>query len=110
MARWYEWELGNTNTYPRDLTVGWHRGAFEMEERVRAVNRFASLNKIFTGDDAQGFELPTDVMVATKKILELGIDIGNVTVVLNSSSPFSNNEYVQRIGRGGRQRIVWRFR
>lgn len=103
VARWYEWAHAAVTLYKPDLVVGWHRGALEMEERVRAVNRFATLSKIRTGDDGPGFEYPTDIMVATKT-LELGVDIGNVSIVINSSSPFSNNDYVQRIGRGGRRK------
>lgn len=103
VALWYEWESTNVTMHEPELTVGWHRGALEMEERVRAVNRFASLNKIYTGGEGRGFEYPTDVIVATKT-LELGVDIGNVSIVMNSSSPFSNNDYVQRIGRGGRRK------
>ncbi len=103
VARWYEWEKSSLTLSEPELVVGWHRGALEMEERVRAVNRFASLNRILTNTEGQGFEYPTDVMVATKT-LELGIDIGNVSVVVNSSAPFSNNDYVQRVGRGGRRK------
>lgn len=103
ISRWYEWERANLPIYKPELTVGWHRGALEMEERVRAVNRFSSKNRIRTGSEGPGFEYPTDVMVATKT-LELGVDIGNVSIVVNSSAPFSNNDYVQRIGRGGRRK------
>lgn len=103
VARWYEWERDNVPMHEPELTVGWHRGALEMEARVRAVNRFATKNKIRTGGSGPGFEYPTDVMVATKT-LELGVDIGNVSIVMNSSAPFSNNDYVQRIGRGGRRK------
>jgi hypothetical protein len=103
VAKWFEWEKEFITTYEPNLNVGWHRGALEMEERVRAVNRFATLTRIKTGGEGLGCEYPTDVMVATKT-LELGVDIGNVSVVINSSAPFSNNDYVQRIGRGGRRK------
>jgi ATP-dependent helicase YprA (DUF1998 family) len=100
---WYEWATKHLTLHAPELGVGWHRGALEMEKRLRAVNQFAALNRIITGDRAAGHEDPLDVMVATKT-LELGIDIGNVSFVINSSAPFSNNEYVQRVGRGGRRR------
>lgn len=103
VGRWYEWEDAHVTMHPHELAIGWHRGALEMEERVRAVNRFASLSEIRTGGDGPVSEYPTDIMVATKT-LELGVDIGNVSIVINSSAPFSNNDYVQRTGRGGRRK------
>lgn len=90
-------EMHNINT---EMEVGWNRGGLEKEERIRSIHRF-SRNNIMSDnpDDA----LPVDIMVATKS-LEVGIDIGDVTTVINSSAPFTVNEYVQRIGRGGRKK------
>lgn len=82
------------------LQVGWNRGGLEKEERIRAVHSFIS-NKILSSNHQA--TLPNDLMVATKT-LELGIDIGDVSTVINSSAPFTSNEYVQRVGRGGRKK------
>lgn len=87
----------NINT---EMEVGWNRGGLEKEERIRSIHRFSRNNIMAENiDDAA----PIDVMVATKS-LEVGIDIGDVTTVINSSAPFTINEYVQRIGRGGRKK------
>lgn len=89
--------INNINT---EMEVGWNRGGLEKEERIRSIHRFSRNNIMSENpDDA----LPVDVMVATKS-LEVGIDIGDVTSVVNSSAPFTVNEYVQRIGRGGRKK------
>ena len=90
-------EIQNVNT---EMEVGWNRGGLEKEERIRSIHRFTRNNIMSDNvDDAA----PIDVMVATKS-LEVGIDIGDVTTVINSSAPFTVNEYVQRVGRGGRKK------
>lgn len=99
----YQWskviidEIHNVNP---EMEVGWNRGGLEKEDRIRSIHRF-SRNNIMSdeADDAN----PVDIMVATKS-LEVGIDIGDVTTVINSSAPFTVNEYVQRVGRGGRKK------
>jgi len=101
VGNWYEYLKMNAMLYDAPLEVGWHRGGLEHEERLRAVTRFSSSRMINWGGYSQ--ELPVDIMIATKT-LELGIDIGDVSNVLNSSAPFTVNEYVQRIGRGGRKK------
>jgi superfamily II DNA/RNA helicase len=100
--RWYRrgQELGAL--YRPPLEIGWHRGGLEKEERIKAVNRFAAAQRL-TASGEDGDEWPIDVMAATKT-LELGIDIGDVTTVMNNTAPFSVNEYTQRVGRGGRRR------
>lgn len=90
-------QLHNINT---EMEVGWNRGGLEKEERIRSIHRFSRNNIMSDNPDDS---LPVDVMVATKS-LEVGIDIGDVTTVINSSAPFTVNEYVQRIGRGGRKK------
>ncbi|GHO61368.1 hypothetical protein KSC_002600 [Ktedonobacter sp. SOSP1-52] len=100
--RWYRraYELGAL--YDEKLEIGWHRGGLERDERIKSVNRFSSAKLLHTSDDGTT-ALPIDVMVATST-LELGIDIGDVTTVINSGAPFTANEYTQRVGRGGRRK------
>ena len=90
-------EIHNVNT---EMEVGWNRGGLEKEERIRSIHRFTR-NNIMADNEDDAF--PVDIMVATKS-LEVGIDIGDVTTVINSSAPFTVNEYVQRVGRGGRKK------
>lgn len=98
LYKWYETILNNTGNFVRDIHVGWNRGGLEKEDRIRSIQSF-SRNNLLTKDN----ETPIDLMVATKS-LEVGIDIGDVSTVINSSAPFSINEYVQRVGRGGRKK------
>jgi len=100
--RWYRRARELGSLYEPPLEIGWHRGGLEKEERIRAVNRFATARRL-TASSGDGDEWPIDVMAATKT-LELGIDIGDVTTVMNNTAPFSVNEYTQRVGRGGRRR------
>lgn len=101
--RWYRHWLKLGSLYEPELELGWHRGGLEKEQRIKAVNRFAATRRLTASSEAGGDEWPIDVMVATRT-LELGIDIGDVTTVLNTSAPFTVNEYTQRVGRGGRRR------
>jgi superfamily II DNA/RNA helicase len=98
---YYEFLLSQKMLFNASLKIGWHRGGLEQEEQLRAITRFSTSQAITWEDHSQ--ELPVDIMVATKT-LELGIDIGDVSNVFNSSAPFTVNEYVQRIGRGGRKK------
>jgi ATP-dependent helicase YprA (DUF1998 family) len=94
--RWFRRAKDSGALHTPKLNIGWHRGGLERKERIKAVNRFSSLRPL-------SGEPPIDVMVATRT-LELGIDIGDVTTVVNNGSPATTNEYAQRIGRGGRKR------
>jgi len=96
---WYTYLQSTGNPFIGAVYPGWHRGALEKKQRLEAINRFMSLKPIRTGTN---LEYPIDIMIATKT-LELGIDIGTVSMVLNCSAPFSSNEYYQRVGRGGRR-------
>jgi len=100
--RWHTQAQEHGMLYSPVLEIGWHRGGLERDERIKAVNRFAAARRLSTpGEDS--VELPIDVMVATST-LELGIDIGDVTTVINCGAPFTVNEYTQRVGRGGRRK------
>jgi ATP-dependent helicase YprA (DUF1998 family) len=100
--RWYQKARASGMLYDSSLEVGWHRGGLERDERIKAVNRFSSMQRLNVPDEDNS-EMPIDVMVATST-LELGIDIGDVTTVMNCGAPFTTNEYTQRVGRGGRRK------
>ncbi|WFA10074.1 DEAD/DEAH box helicase [Tissierella sp. Yu-01] len=101
MDQWVHEIIDNNNAINNKSEIGWNRGGLEKQERIRSIHSFSRNNLLadITLDDA----FPIDIMVATKT-LEVGIDIGDVTTVINSSAPFTINEYVQRIGRGGRKK------
>lgn len=100
VGHWYEAISRGGHLHEGTLEVGWHRGGLEQEERLRAVTRFVLTHPIEVDYE---METPVDTVIATQT-LELGIDIGDVTTVINSSAPHTKNEYVQRVGRGGRRK------
>lgn len=89
------------------IEIGWNRGGLEKEERIRSIHSFTRNSiieeYISEQENLSRSDKPIDLMVATKT-LEVGIDIGDVTTVINSSAPFTTNEYVQRVGRAGRKK------
>lgn len=101
IGSWYHYLLENRMLYNEKLVAGWHRGGLEQKERLRAITRFTATKELEIGTESR--IKPVDVMMATNT-LELGIDIGDVTNVINCSAPFTVNEYVQRSGRGGRKK------
>lgn len=98
LYNWYRVIKNYSGNFVKNIHVGWNRGGLEKEDRIRSIQSF-SRNNILTNNN----EIPIDLMVATKS-LEVGIDIGDVSTVINSSAPFSINEYVQRVGRAGRKK------
>jgi DEAD/DEAH box helicase domain-containing protein len=72
-----------------DLTVDGHTTDFDRKQRARIERTFnrGELHAIFA-----------------TQTLEVGIDFRRIDVVIVNGFPFSFNDYVQRIGRGGRLR------
>lgn len=101
MDSWYERVWRSGNLYEPVLEFGWHRGGLETKERLRAVNRFVATRRLSAARGESPW--PLDILAATST-LELGLDIGDVSVVVNCGAPFTVNEYTQRIGRGGRRK------
>lgn len=100
--------IGNNAPINNDvIEIGWNRGGLEKEARIRSIHSFTCNSMIEENVSGQEnlsrTDKPIDLMVATKT-LEVGIDIGDVTTVINSSAPFTTNEYVQRVGRAGRKK------
>lgn len=99
MFKWFDGIERAVKKIVPEITVGWNRGGLEKETRIRSIHSFSRNNILGDGND----KFPIDLMIATKS-LEVGIDIGDVTTVINASAPFTANEYVQRVGRGGRKK------
>lgn len=99
MYKWFDSIITAVKGAAPMIKVGWNRGGLEKETRIRSIHSF-SRNNLLSQDSEK---YPIDLMVATKS-LEVGIDIGDVTTVINASAPFTANEYVQRVGRGGRKK------
>ncbi len=101
MDKWFQEIIKQTSMINPYVEIGWNRGGLEKEDRIRSIHSFSRNNLL--AEEETDDAAPIDVMVATKS-LEVGIDIGDVTTVINSSAPFTTNEYVQRVGRAGRKK------
>lgn len=101
MDKWFQVIMKQTKQLNSNVEIGWNRGGLEKKERIRSIHSFSRNNLL--ADERGEAEEPIDIMVATKS-LEVGIDIGDVTTAVNSSAPFTVNEYVQRVGRAGRKK------
>lgn len=106
--KWVSVLIADTVPNKDVLEIGWNRGGLEKETRIRSIHSFVSNKRIGKNINSENtyshtVEKPIDLMVATKT-LEVGIDIGDVSTVINSSAPFTTNEYTQRVGRAGRKK------
>jgi len=72
-----------------DVEVFIHHGSLSKDLREDAEDKFKKLSKAF--------------MVSTST-LELGIDVGDIDVVVHLGAPASVNQFLQRTGRSGRKR------
>ncbi|HWG74964.1 MAG TPA: DEAD/DEAH box helicase [Acidimicrobiales bacterium] len=70
------------------LGVAVHHSSVSADERLRAVQRLT--------------EDPAGCIVATSS-LEMGIDVGDIELVVNDGAPSGPGAYLQRLGRGGRR-------
>lgn len=99
MIKWFTAIENAVGKIAPQTIIGWNRGGLEKETRIRSIHSFSRNSMLDDNND----KYPIDIMIATKS-LEVGIDIGDVTTVINASAPYTANEYVQRVGRGGRKK------
>ncbi|MCC6811542.1 MAG: DEAD/DEAH box helicase [Deltaproteobacteria bacterium] len=72
----------------RGTEVYVHHSAVSKEERLRAEERFANAK---------------DACIACTSTLELGIDVGDLDLVLQAEAPETVSSFLQRMGRTGRR-------
>lgn len=73
----------------------------QLQDRVRS--HYSSLSREFREETEQWFaSTPKAICVATST-LELGIDIGDINLVILYGVPFSVESFLQKIGRGNRK-------
>ena len=72
---------------------------------------YASLSQAERAEIEQKFKLPSSdkFMLFSTSTLELGIDIGDVAVVVQHKLPLSKESFIQRIGRAGRGNGTYRI-
>ncbi|WP_161598948.1 DEAD/DEAH box helicase [Aidingimonas lacisalsi] len=88
----FKWALPPSSNSPTRLVSHEHTGLLESDERARIERSFISGQR------------PWDInLLSATPTLEMGIDIGNLSSVLLCSTPPSQANYLQRIGRAGRR-------
>ncbi|MDN3552884.1 DEAD/DEAH box helicase [Halomonas almeriensis] len=88
----FKWALPPSGASPTRLVSHEHTGLLESDERARVERSFISGQR------------PWDInLLSATPTLEMGIDIGDLSSVLLCSTPPSQANYLQRIGRAGRR-------
>ncbi|MCK2183596.1 DEAD/DEAH box helicase [Halomonas getboli] len=91
-AKAFKWALPASKNSPTRLVSHEHTGLLYSDERAQVERSFISGQR------------PWDInLLSATPTLEMGIDIGNLSSVLLCSTPPSQANYLQRIGRAGRR-------
>lgn len=87
----------NLETLARDLLRGidQHYSMLPLQERMRIEERFKND--------------PSMLLLFSTSTLELGIDIGDVAVIVQHKLPLSRESFIQRVGRAGRSNNTYRI-
>ena len=73
------------------------------ETDIEAYVHHSSIDKEFRERAEEKFKLGNNTCIIATSTLELGIDIGNLDIVLQLDSPSTVSSFLQRIGRTGRR-------
>lgn len=73
------------------------------EKGIESYVHHSSINKYFREVAEEKFKLGKNSTIIATSTLELGIDIGDLDVVLQLDSPYSVSSFLQRMGRTGRR-------
>lgn len=77
----------------------------EIEEKdIESYVHHSSIDKRFREMAEERFKLGINTCIIATNTLELGIDIGNLDIVLQLDSPKTVSSFLQRIGRTGRRK------
>ncbi|WP_121661842.1 DEAD/DEAH box helicase [Metabacillus litoralis] len=74
------------------------------EKGIESYVHHSSINKYFREVAEEKFKLGKNSTIIATSTLELGIDIGDLDVVLQLDSPYSVSSFLQRMGRTGRRK------
>ncbi|NMA73466.1 MAG: DEAD/DEAH box helicase, partial [Bacteroidales bacterium] len=76
----------------------------ELEEKgIESYVHHSSINKYFREVAEEKFKIGKNNIIIATSTLELGIDIGDLDIVLQLDSPYSVSSFLQRMGRTGRR-------
>jgi ATP-dependent helicase Lhr and Lhr-like helicase len=73
------------------------------EKGIEAYVHHSSINKYFREVAEERFKIGKNNIIIATSTLELGIDIGDLDIVLQLDSPYSVSSFLQRMGRTGRR-------
>jgi hypothetical protein len=76
---------------------------------MRAQEHSAQLPRLQLKDYEDAFNAGRINLLACSTTMEMGVDLSNVGLVVNSNVPPSVSNYRQRVGRAGRRREPWAF-
>ncbi|WP_272881153.1 DEAD/DEAH box helicase [Bacillus cereus] len=74
------------------------------EKGIESYVHHSSINKYFREVAEEKFKLGKNSTIIATSTLELGIDIGDLDVVLQLDTPYSVSSFLQRMGRTGRRK------
>lgn len=72
--------------------------------RIEAYVHHSSIDKRFRELAEEKFKIGTNTCIIATSTLELGIDIGDLDIVLQLEAPYSVSSFLQRLGRTGRRK------
>lgn len=76
----------------------------DLEEKgIESYVHHSSINKYFREVAEEKFKIGKNNIIIATSTLELGIDIGDLDIVLQLDSPYSVSSFLQRMGRTGRR-------
>ena len=89
--------------------TGLHDRAVIYSPYMRAQEHSAQLPRSQLSDYEKQFNTGQINLLACSTTMEMGVDLSNVGLVVNSNVPPSVSNYRQRVGRAGRRREPWAF-
>ena len=91
------------------IWTGLHNRAVLYSPYMRAQEHSAQLQRSQLKDYEDAFNTGKINLLACSTTMEMGVDLSNVGLVVNSNVPPSVANYRQRVGRAGRRREPWAF-
>ena len=100
----YKRAYGNKSLFFSNSRTGAEKVKNSLEEKgIESYVHHSSINKYFREVAEEKFKLGKNNIIIATSTLELGIDIGDLDIVLQLDSPYSVSSFLQRMGRTGRR-------
>ncbi|WP_096787620.1 DEAD/DEAH box helicase [Rhodobacter sp. CZR27] len=109
MAEWLAKDLDVARLREQKVWTGLHNRAVLYSPYMRAQEHSAQLARSQLKEYEKAFNEGQINLLACSTTMEMGVDLSNVGLVVNSNVPPSVSNYRQRVGRAGRRREPWAF-